>query len=253
MTITNGTLSLTQFIGGTPPTSQGGALVANTGASGTIAFNSGTVEAVGADINNGSAFTVGNGGGTSATYRMLKTTAGANGTHSFANGLSLSSNAILSGNGNIVGNVSGAAGAQVNVGLSPGVINTTGAWNNTALQVGLEVGNLAVLPGLPGFGWDLLDVTGAFTHGGTVNINVAGYSPGSGFVKDVKLVGWTSQVGSSASTAVAFVGGPALPFQFRADGLYLTNVSYSIIPEPTTVAMLIAGTILCITIRRRAF
>ena len=126
MTITNGTLSLTQFVGGMPPTSQGGALVANIGASGTIAFNSGTVEAVGADINNGSAFTVGNGGGTSATYRMLKTAAFTNGTHSFANGLSLSSNAILSGNGNIVGNVSGAAGVADQRGPSPGVINTTG-------------------------------------------------------------------------------------------------------------------------------
>jgi T5SS/PEP-CTERM-associated repeat protein len=252
LTITDGTLSLTQFIGGAPPTPQGGALVANTGATGTIAFNSGLVEAVGADINNGSAFTVGNGGGASATYRMLKTTPGLNGTHSFANGLSLSSNAILSGNGNIVGNVSGAAGAQVNVGLSPGVINTTGAWNNTALQVGLEVGNLALVPAQPGEGYDLLDVVGAFTHGGAVNINVAGYAPGSGFVKDLKLVGWSSEVGSSASTAVSFVGGPALPYQFRADGLYLTNVAFTFIPEPATFVMFAIAMIVCITTRRRA-
>ena len=78
-----------------------------TQATGTIAFNSGRIEAVGADINNGSAFTVGDGSANSATYRMAKGTLGLNGTHSFANGLSLSSNAILSGNGDIVGNVSG--------------------------------------------------------------------------------------------------------------------------------------------------
>ena len=66
--------------------------------------------------------------------------------------------------------------------------------DNTALQVGLEVGNLAVLPAQPGAGFDLLDVTGAFTHGGAVNINVAGYGPGSGFVKDLKLIGWDSEI-----------------------------------------------------------
>lgn len=253
-TITNGSLILSQFFNSNPMVMafQGGSLVANTGASGTIAFNSGTIEAVGANINNGSALTVGNGGVDSATYRMAKGALGQNGTHTFTNGLSLSSNAILSGNGNIVGNVNGAAGAQVNVGTSPGLINVNGAWNNTALQVALEVGNLAFLPAQPGVGYDLLDVTGAFTHGGAVSINVAGYAPGSGFVKDLKLIGWTSEVGSSASTAISFVGGPALPYQLRPDGLYLTNVAFSFIPEPTTIAMMSIAAVFCIANRRRA-
>ncbi len=250
-TITDGSLYLKQFFNTTTMLNDGGRLIANTGATGTVAFNSGTIEAVGADINNGSAFTVGNGGGNSATYRMVKGTAGLNGTHSFANGLSLSSNAILSGNGNIVGNVSGSAGSQVNVGASPGVILTTGAWNNTALNVGLEVGNLAFLPAQPGVGYDLLDVNGAFTHGGAVNIDVSTFVAGSGFVRDLKLIGWDSEVGSSAATAVSFVGGPALPYQFRADGLYLTNVSFTNIPEPTTFVLLSITVVLGITNRRR--
>ena len=250
-TITNGSVYLKQFFNSTTMLNDGGKLIANTGPTGTIAFNSGTIESVGADINNGSAFTVGNGGANSATYRMVKGTAGLNGTHTFANGLSLSSNAILSGNGNIVGTVAGAAGAQVTVGTSPGLINVTGAWNNNLLNVGLEVDNLATLPAQPGVGYDLLDVTGTFTHGGTVNIDVTDYAPGSGFVQDLKIIGWTSELGSNASTAVSFQGGPALPYQFRSDGLYLTNVSFSFIPEPTTVVMLLFGAIPGIMTRRR--
>ena len=47
-------------------------MISNVDPASTITFNSGTIEAVGADINNGAAFTVGDGGGTSATYRMVK-------------------------------------------------------------------------------------------------------------------------------------------------------------------------------------
>ena len=111
-TITNGSLYLKQFFNTTTMLDDGGKLIANTGPTGTIAFNSGTIEAVGADINNGSPFVVGDGGGNLATYRMVKGTAGQNGNHSFVNGLSLSSNALLSGNGNITGTVSGASGAE---------------------------------------------------------------------------------------------------------------------------------------------
>ena len=241
--ITNGSLYLTQYFNSNPMVMayEGGKLVANTGATGAIAFNSGTIEAVGADINNGSVFTVGNGGGTSATYRMAKGTLGLIGTHAFANGLFVNSNGVLSGNGNITGSVSGAAGAQVNVGASPGLINVTGAWNNTGMSVGLEVGNLATLPVLPGLGYDLLDVAGEFTHGGSVKIDVSSYAAGSGHVADLKILGWAGEVGSSAATAVSFVGGPALPYQFRSDGLYLTNVSFSNVPEPTGLAIAMTG------------
>ena len=141
---------------------------------------------------------------------------------------------------------------QVTVGTSPGLIGVLGSWNNTALQVGMEVGNLSVLPAFPGVGYDLLDVIGAFTHGGAVNINVADYAPGSGFVQDLKIIGWTSEIGSSAATAVAFQGGAPLPYEFRSDGLYLTNVSFSFIPEPTTMMMLLLGAIPTIALRRRA-
>ena len=231
----------------------GGVLLANVGASSVIELNSGSISAIHANIANGSPFTVGDGGAESATYHMKKVGDGSNGTHTFADGLSLSSNAILSGSGNIVGSVSGSAGAQIDVGASPGVINVDGSWNNTGLNVGLEVGNLALVPAQAGVGYDLLNVSGPFSHGGTVNIDVSGFAAGSGFVQDLKLIGWSSEVGSSAATGVSFVGGPALPFQIRSDGLYLTDVSFSIIPEPSTIAMFAIGLILFGVGQRRKF
>ena len=90
-------------------------MISNVDPGSTITFDSGTIEAVGADINNGAAFTVGDGGGTSATYRMVKgvkNMISQNGTHSFTNGLSLRANATLSGDGDIMGNVSGAPGPR---------------------------------------------------------------------------------------------------------------------------------------------
>jgi hypothetical protein len=228
-----------------------GALAATGVGTSSITFNSGTIKTVKSNIANGLPFTVGDGGASPASYVMKKTSGGANGVHTFSNGLFLNSNAALSGNGDIVGDVSGAAGAQVNVGASPGLIDVLGSWNNANLGVGLEVGDLATLPAQPGVGYDLLDVNGAFTHGGSVAINVAGYIPGSGHVGDLKLIGWTSEIGSSASTAVSFVGGPALSYQFRPDGLYLTNVAFSNVPEPTSLAIAVTGFIACLTIRRK--
>jgi hypothetical protein len=250
-TITNGAVNLSQYFSAMNNAYVGGKLVANVGSSSIVNFNSGKIQAVGADVNNGSAFNVGNGGGAAATYQMIKDTNGQNGTHAFANGLFLNSNAVLSGNGNIVGDVSAAPGAQVNVGASPGLINVKGAWNNTGASVGLEVGNLATLPALPGVGYDLLDVAGAFTHGGSVKIDVASYVAGSGNVADLKILGWTSEVGSSAATAVSFVGGPALTYQFRSDGLYLTNVSFSFVPEPASFGIMVMGAVVCLAMRRK--
>jgi T5SS/PEP-CTERM-associated repeat protein len=252
VTITSGTVDLSDYFSVPDSNFIEGALAATATGTSSITFNSGTVKAVRSNMANGLLFTVGDGSGNPANYVMKKTAGGTNGTHTFANGLFLNSNAVLSGNGDILGNVSGTAGAQVNVGSSPGLIDVAGSWNNTSLGVGLEVGNLATLPALPGAGYDLLDINGAFTHGGSVAINVAGYVPGSGHVGDLKVIGWTSEVGNAASTAVSFVGGPALSYQFRPDGLYLTNISFSNVPEPTTLVIAAIGFIVCLSMRRNS-
>jgi hypothetical protein len=240
-TITEGSLTLEQYFSVGDNDFVGGALVANTGASSVVNFNSGTVQTVGADINNGSTFMVGNGGGNAATYRMAQDPNGQNGSHSFANGLFLSSNAVLEGSGDITGSVSAAAGAQVNVGSSPGLINVAGNWDNTGMSLGMEIGDLSA-SSLPGVGYDLLDIVGAFTHGGSVVIDVSSFVP---FVSEVKLVGWTSDVGNSGSTAVSFTGGPALNYEFRSDGLYVTGI-----PEPTSLVIVLTGLFVCLVTRR---
>jgi hypothetical protein len=163
---------------------------------------------------------------------MKKTSDSLLASHTFANGLFLNSNAILMGNGNIAGNVTGAVGAQVNVGSSPGLITVAGNWDNTGMSLGMEIGDLSAST-LPGVGYDLLDIAGAFTHGGSVVVDVSTFVSA---INEVKIVGWTSQVGSSASTAVSFVGGPARNYEFRSDGLYVTGV-----PEPTSLLIGLIG------------
>ena len=108
------------------------------------------------------------------------------------------------------------------------------------------------MPALAGAGYDLLNVAGAFAHGGSVAIDVSAFAPGSGFVKDVKLIGWTSEMGARPLPASHYqLRCPALPYEFRSDGLYLTDVSYSFIPEPSTIANLLIGLVPYVVGNRR--
>jgi hypothetical protein len=198
----------------------GGSLLAETNQA-VIEFRSGNVATVNANVNNGSVFTVGDGSATSATYRMKRNIqTGDNGTHTFTNGLALSSNGVLSGDGNVVGNVSGSSGAQVQVGASPGLVNVTGNWNNTGLGISLELDNLAGSI-VPGEQFDQLKISGLFTHGGMVTIDRSQLvAPAT--AQQIKLIGWGSQTGMSSSTAVSFIGGSPLAHSFLTDGLYVT-------------------------------
>jgi len=223
ITITNSTLDMIQWFDENLEQYKGGGILAPLSSS-VFTFNSGTVRGVNATVTNGSAFNVGNGSATPATYFMRLDQAGARGTHSFANGLTLASNGVLAGNGNVTANVSGAAGAKVDVGDSAaGIINVTGNWNNTGIGIALELDNIAAST-TPGDQFDQLSVTGAFTHGGTVSIDVSQLI-GPTSPTQLKLIGWGSQVGASASTIVSFLGGAALPYAFQADGLYVTALA----------------------------
>jgi hypothetical protein len=72
---------------------------------------------------------------------------------------------------------------------------------------------------LPGVGYDRIEFPGAFKHGGSLAIDVSEFEPGP--IGEVKLLGWTSEVGNAASTAISFIGGPALPYEFRSNGLFV--------------------------------
>ncbi|MEX2170096.1 MAG: hypothetical protein WD851_12365 [Pirellulales bacterium] len=198
----------------------GGSLLAETSQA-EIDFRSGSLATVNANVDNSSVFTIGDGGTPSATYRMkLNPQTGSNGTHRFADGLALASNGILSGGGDIGGDVSGSAGAQVEVGASAGVMNVAGDWNNTGMDISIELDNLASSL-IPGEQFDQLNITSEFTHGGTVTIDLSELvAPAT--AEPLKLIGWGSEAGLSTSTMVSFLGGSPLTYDFLSDGLYVT-------------------------------
>src|ERR1017187_5494008 len=86
-------------------------------------------------------------------------------SHTYANGLSVSSNATLTGVGTIVGNVTLANGATLSPGFGVGTLT---------LGSNLVVNKGAVLQYDLGTNSDLTVVSGNLTLGGTLNVNNAG-------------------------------------------------------------------------------
>ena len=218
LVIDQGDVTLDSFFNDDTQMFEGG-LVAENGSSSMVTFNSGTLNTPIASVNNGSTFQVGDGGGTTATYRMTLNSDQSNGTHSFADDLFLNSNGVLAGSGDITGNVSAAAGASVDIGDSPGLINVAGDWDNTGITITAEIADLSASTD-PGVGFDQLDITGGFTHGGDVVVDLTNLvDPAIDAM--LKLIGWTSEVGNTNDTNVSFVGGTPLTVTFQADGLFV--------------------------------
>ncbi len=133
-------------------------LMLTNGAASVFNFNSGVLNVKTSMVANGLTFVVGD-GVDSATLNLLAF------SHTYANGLSILSNATLTGVGTIVGNVTLANGAT----LSPGSgVGTLALGNN------LIVNNGAVLQYDLGASSDLTVVGGNLTLGGTLNVNNAG-------------------------------------------------------------------------------
>ena len=106
-------------------------------------------------------------------------------------------------------------------------------WDNANVAIVLDINDLSK-SFMPGIGYDQINFPGVFSHGGSVNIDLTRYIPGSDYISDLKLIGWNSEVESRSFTAVKFTGGAPLPFEFRSDGLYLTGVGINVVPEPAS-------------------
>jgi T5SS/PEP-CTERM-associated repeat protein len=95
-------------------------LQANSGASGKFSFNGGTVQALGANFNNGLPVVVGD-GTSPASYQLTLP----GGFHTFRNGLTVSSNASLTGYGTIQANLTVAAGGSLSAGATNAIAGIT--------------------------------------------------------------------------------------------------------------------------------
>jgi T5SS/PEP-CTERM-associated repeat protein len=133
-------------------------LMLTNGLASVFNFNGGVLNVKTSVVANGSAFVVGN-GTSPATLNLLAF------SHTYANGLSISSNATLTGVGTIAGNVTLANGST----FSPG-----GGVGTLTLGNNLVVNNGAVLQYDLGASNDLTVVGGNLTLGGTLNVNDAG-------------------------------------------------------------------------------
>jgi hypothetical protein len=164
--VTPGKIGTLTLNGGTLTTAN---LLAPNGAGSVIAFSGGTLNSGRSGVQTGSALVVGN--GTSAA-RLALTPAG--GTHTFANGLSVSANATLAGAGTITGLVTSAG--TLDPGDAPGgvgLLSVNGAYTQTAggtLSIDLGTGGV-------GTGYDALNVTGSATLAGTLHIVISGANP----------------------------------------------------------------------------
>jgi hypothetical protein len=95
----------------------------------------------------------------------------------------------LSGTGTITGNVVNSG--QISPGISPGILNITGNYRQTATGVlNIEIGGLT-----PGTQFDQLKVTGTATFDGTINVSlINGFTPNNG--DSFQIITYTSPAGT---------------------------------------------------------
>jgi T5SS/PEP-CTERM-associated repeat protein len=139
-------------------------LYASNGPGSVVNVYTGTLDTRNTTINNGSQFRVGDGFG-AATLHLN------GGTHSFANGLFINTNAMLTGTGAISGAIVSAG--TIAPGDSAGMI--TGDSNLTLLSSAvLSMGLGGTAPSL----YDQLDIAGTFNFGGTLTVSLeSGFMP----------------------------------------------------------------------------
>jgi len=134
----NGTLAVSS---GTFNLTQGAVSVDKlllTNATGQLVFSGGTVRAKSATVANGAPFVVGN-GTTPATFQLM------GGTYSFANGLVISSNAMVTGCGTIIGNITNFGTLATNCTTSFSISSITMTANVARIFISTLAGSNYVL------------------------------------------------------------------------------------------------------------
>ena len=205
-------------------------LIATNGANSAVHFNGGWLNTSGTVISNGAVFTVGNG----VSVAVLNTVGG---THSFSDGLTIASNAWLTGTGTI--NASGA-GILLNNGafVSPGLgltgigtltLTTVGGYNGAVYDV--QISNLASTAGT---GWDWLNITGTLANlsSGSTNFIIrmdslgtlaAGYSATGAYALKIATVTGTLSLSNFTLDASNFLNGGNWQLSVSNSDLYVVQ------------------------------
>jgi T5SS/PEP-CTERM-associated repeat protein len=136
---------------------------------GTFEFNGGTLNVRASTVSNAQVFFAGN-GSAAATLNLV-----GNGAHSFANGLTIRSNASLIGNGTISGTLTVQSGGTLNVGSSPGTLNCGNLTLNSGATNVMELNGTTA-----GSGYDQLNVTGTVNLSNSVLKVALGFTPAVG-------------------------------------------------------------------------
>jgi hypothetical protein len=138
-----------------------------TNSTGALAFNGGTLAARNATVNNGALFAVGD-GLDAASYLL---TGGTAARYAFANGMVVSSNATLAGDGTLTGVVTVASGGS----LVPGTFFGTLVLSNSPLLDGSVLMVLSKNGGVVTN--DQLQVAGPLAYGGSLTVSDLGPDP----------------------------------------------------------------------------
>ena len=175
-------------------------------ASSVMTFSAGLLQSGGSSVSNGVTFAVGD-GVQSATLDLF------GGTHSFANGLFINTNAIFTGTGAITGSITDAGL------IAPG--NGFGVITDAGDLTMLGGGALAMeLGGTNAWLYDQFDLTGALNFGGTLTLALLnGYTPQAG--DRFNLFGFGSSSGAFTATNLPTIS-PALYWNTAA--LYNSGV-----------------------------
>lgn len=204
-----------------------------TNAAGSFSFLGGTLSTKGSQVQNGQSFTVGD-GLHSATLDLQ------GGTHVFADGLSLSSNAFLTGSGSLGGPLLIGEGGHLAPGHSPGTLIVDSLTLDAGALLDFELGP----PGYIGGGTnDYALVLGNLTLDGTLNVSAL-----DGFTNGIYRLFDYNGVLTDNGLQISSVPGQ---FSLTVNTSVPGQVNLFVVPEPQTMALIVIGGALLLRRRRR--
>ena len=212
-------------------------LLANSSTS-VVQLDSGTAIVGNASVSNGSPLLLGDGGSSTATYEMSNPS----GTHTFANGLLIQSNGVLTGAATITGNVNNNGAVAVGSGSSTGTIGLVGNYAQSSAGT-LDIGLDGVTPSTQ---YDVLSITGTASLSGSLDVTLNSFVPSGNESFDILQSGGLGGTEFS-SVILPSVPGETLNVTYTPTDVILNAAP---VPEPTTLGLLALGGVLFL--RRRS-